>query len=145
MKKLYLIGDKIDQDKKECSKVIQDIENSEQNLANKEKKEKIIKIVSTGVTGLVAIGGLIFTAATGGLGAPAAVAGIATAGGNAVCCGINIAELLKLLEQLKIYKETKKKEIEYYDQISKFIIEEIAKKKDEIRQTEIKKYAPINI
>lgn len=41
MKKLYLIRDIIAQDKKQCSKVIQDIQNSEKNLANKEKKKKL--------------------------------------------------------------------------------------------------------
>ena len=136
LKKLKAIGVKINQDKKSCYQVIKDLENTEKNAANQDKKKKIAGVATSGV-GLVA--SIITGIFTGG--ATVAVY-LALAGGNAVVCGINIARLVKLMKQLKKYKETKMKEIEYYDQISKVLNEEIAKKEDEIRKAFSDKYSP---
>ena len=139
LKKLYIIGNKIDQDKKDCSNIIKEIENEEKTAGDKEKKSKIATITSTGIATVIGIGTVIFTAGIG------AVIGAVGAGVNAVACGINVARFVKLLNQLKKYKDTKEKEREYYAKINKALIEGYAKKKDEIRNAYIHKYAPKNI
>ena len=136
LKKLKAIGEKIKQDKKLCYMAIEDLANAEKK-ANEGKKEKIGGIASSGILLIFKIIAAIFTR-----GALPFFINYFTAGSDAAVCGINIARLVKLTKQLKKYQETKKKEIEFYDQISKVLNEDIAKKQDEIRKAFIKKLSP---
>ena len=139
LKKIYLIGNKIDQDKKKCNTILQNLETAEQNAKKKDKNEKIAAIASTAATALFSLGSALFT---GGLGA---IIPLIAFGASAAACGVNVQRLLKLREQIKKYGETKKKEREYYKKICETINEGISKKKDEIRRAYINKYAPKNI
>ena len=143
LKKINLIGNRINQDKKNFSIKMSILENEEKNAKNKEKKSKIISIATTGASSLASFGAAIGTAAfTGGLSIIAfAIVGIVNAG----ICGVNIARLIKLKEQLKKYENKKKIEMEYYEKICKTITEGISKRKDEIRRAFINKYSSNNI
>ena len=143
LKAINLIGNKINQDKKNFSTAYRKIEDDEKNAKNKEQKSKIISIATSGASTLASIGAAIGTAAiTGGFSVLAfgIVAGI-----NAAICGVNVARLIKLREQLKKYEQRKIIEREYYEKICKTITEGISKKKDEIRKAFINKYSPKSI
>ena len=139
LKAINLIGNKINQDKKNFSTAYRKIEDDEKNAKNKEQKSKIISIATSGASTLAAIG---TAAITGGFSVLAfgIVAGI-----NAAICGVNVARLIKLREQLKKYEQRKIIEREYYEKICKTITEGISKKKDEIRKAFINKYSPKSI
>ena len=139
LKKINSIGNLINQDKKNFSNAMRKIEDDEKNSKNEDKKKKIAAIASTATSVVVGIGSAILT---GGLSAIAFGIGAAT---NAVICGVNVARLIKLKEQLKKYEERKKIESKYFEKICKTINEGISKKKDEIRRAKINKYSPNNI
>ena len=144
LKKINLIGNRINQDKKNFSTKMGILENEEKDATNKEQKSKIISIATSGASSLASLGAAAISSAavTGGL---TVIAFGIVAGINAAICGVNVARLIKLKEQLKKYENRKKIEMEYYEKICKTITEGISKKKDEIRQAYINKYSPKNI
>ena len=134
MSKIIDIGEKLNQDKKDLTNLIDDINNDKKESNNEDEKSIKKKMV---MNGLVAAGNVAGVLATGGL---LAVAYGVMAAANGVTIGINYLELKKIKEKLEFYsnqiKEAMKKEKEI-DEDLQFLNEKYIKLQE--------RFIPINL
>ena len=135
MAKIIQIGKNMNLNKQKISIVIKDLKHKEKEIKEK-KTGSTLKRVASSAAGAVSL--TIAAATTGGLIIPI-LAG-AGAIGSAIDCGINIAKLKKLKDQLDKFGKTKEKESQHYLEIDEQI-EILRKKYEKIKD----RYIPKNL
>ena len=134
LKKIMDIGKKINNDKQKLITLIDKIE-KDKKLSNEEEQKSAIKSIAMNGIGLG--GALVGTVLTGGL--TAAVYG-AAAVFNGVSMALNIAELQKIKEKLKFYKNKLKESLKKKDEFE-LSLKELEKKYIQIQQ----RFIPSNV
>lgn len=134
MKKIIIIGKKINNDKKKISHVIKAMEKDKKEIEENKTKKGIQDAIKSGV-GVVGCAIGFFT--TGGLAAIPLAIGVV---GNGIWFGVKLADLINLNKQLKHFQETKDKESKKYEEMENEL-EKLMKKYNHLQD----RYIPINV